>query len=1063
MEQQVLQLLQATTIPDTNTIKRAEQSLRDLYRQPDYPFALLHITTHSEIDGGLRKAALTALRNYINATWSPTFEESTSQGLFLTDEARTQVRSQILAICTSPSASNDINQNLAASVVSKIASADFPDDWPELFPHLISVINTSSSDAAVVGALRVLHELVDSGLSDEQFFGVARELVNGLQHVAVDTGHGQVVQAMALRVLGACFDNLEQVLQTEHAPAAKAFLNESMQKWMSYFMGTLKQPLPEVSMADSQNDTNTVISRWKDFVAVKTQVIQMLVKVKKVYTASLTPHVFELFQIIWEDLTRSSPAYTQLFVESDGEGKLVDADGLSYTLDALVIEAIDFLSSILKAKAVRTELNRQTQQAGTEQHATPWLQELLRVMVDYAVIPKEEEQMWQLDANIYLSETTSQTANYTPRTACAELITQTLMEWMSSTIVHALVQFIGTSQSASTTTWKTCESAFYLLNQAIKELKSLDITLDQETTTHILQQTSAYTNDPNPFLKGGAHLTLSSVFAVAPDGFNEAAIKSLASAITSFGQDDSEVVNACGLIAITQYLEVLPSATTKPYQATIVESIRNYLSQYDLQDDLEDSDDIKSALIIMLRDAMLLDTVKVYETPALDLFFNLASDGAGNFMICDLLTETFELLVQSVANQGTRAYIKLCEKVIPSLSGAFHISSLRGEPNLAELASELVSKLAEFGSDPLPEGFISVLMPPLQSILMQATDGSVIRPATTAVSHMLNKGTSQFLAWNHEGKSSVELSLTIVDRLISSPDIEESAADEVGSLASSLIDKCGAEVLGSYLSDLLRAVAVRLATAERIPFIQSLLMVFASLAIKVPRDVVNFLQDININGRSGLNVVMTKWLDNSVHFAGFEEIRLNCIALSKIYSLHDSRIESITVKGDLVVVETGRIKTRSQARLNPDTYTSISAPLKILKLLIDELKNAATSQFTNLAAARAAAEALDDEDDDADSLASNDGDADGDDWEDLATTGDGSLDLGSAKVRSELMGLAGEGGGLGSSSNVDRIRDDQSVEYLIGWFKEEAGKQGFSDMFAQLKAEEQKVLQDLVR
>lgn len=113
MEQQVLQLLQATTIPDTNTIKRAEQSLRDLYRQPDYPFALLHITTHSEIDGGLRKAALTALRNYINATWSPTFEESTSQGLFLTDEARTQVRSQILAICTSPSASNDINQNLA--------------------------------------------------------------------------------------------------------------------------------------------------------------------------------------------------------------------------------------------------------------------------------------------------------------------------------------------------------------------------------------------------------------------------------------------------------------------------------------------------------------------------------------------------------------------------------------------------------------------------------------------------------------------------------------------------------------------------------------------------------------------------------------------------------------------------------------------------------------------------------------------------------------------------------------------------------------------------------------
>src|SRR5689334_1029817 len=113
----------------------------------------------------------------------------------------------------------------------------------------------------------------------------------------------------------------------------------------------------------------------------------------------MTPHVFELFQVIWEDISNLSPAFTQLFVERDGEGKLVDADGLSYTLDALIIEAVDFLSSILKAKAVRTELNKQTQQSGSEQHATAWLQELLRVMVLYSRIPREEEEMWQIDAN----------------------------------------------------------------------------------------------------------------------------------------------------------------------------------------------------------------------------------------------------------------------------------------------------------------------------------------------------------------------------------------------------------------------------------------------------------------------------------------------------------------------------------------------------------------------------------------------------------------------------------------------------------------------------------------
>jgi len=161
-----------------------------------------------------------------------------------------------------------------ASVVSKIASADFPDQWPELFPQLVSVLNASQSDAAIQGSLRVLYELVDSGLSDEQFFQVARELVSSLQHVTINGNQNPTVQAMALRVLGGCFDNLEQVLATEHAPAVKAFLNESMHTWMSFFISTLKLPLPEVNGGDFGN-ANSVVHKWRGLVALKIQVIQV--------------------------------------------------------------------------------------------------------------------------------------------------------------------------------------------------------------------------------------------------------------------------------------------------------------------------------------------------------------------------------------------------------------------------------------------------------------------------------------------------------------------------------------------------------------------------------------------------------------------------------------------------------------------------------------------------------------------------------------------------------------------------------------------------------------------
>lgn len=99
--------------------------------------------------------------------------------------------------------------------------------------------------------------------------------MTSLQHVTVKTGSDPVVQAMALRVLGSCFDNLEQVMATQHAAAVKGFLNESMQTWMPFFIDTLKLPLPEVSHADFENAAGSAISKWKGVIAVKIQVIQV--------------------------------------------------------------------------------------------------------------------------------------------------------------------------------------------------------------------------------------------------------------------------------------------------------------------------------------------------------------------------------------------------------------------------------------------------------------------------------------------------------------------------------------------------------------------------------------------------------------------------------------------------------------------------------------------------------------------------------------------------------------------------------------------------------------------
>ncbi len=273
MEQQVLQLLQATTRPDTVVIRDAEQGLLRLYPQPEFPFALLTIASHNDIESSSRKAALTALKNYISATWSPQFDETFTGNVHLNDEAKARVRDHVFAICTleGDQAPKDATiQALAAGVASKIATVDFPDAWPSLFPSLLTILNTSTDDAPVHGALRVLAELIDSGLTEEQFFLVAPDLVGALQHVAVDNNRSLIVRAMTLNVFRSCFEMLEMVM-ADHGAAVKAFLDESLKAWMPFFIETLKQPLPgRVEPSMEQNDV-----QLRGLVALKVQVVKV--------------------------------------------------------------------------------------------------------------------------------------------------------------------------------------------------------------------------------------------------------------------------------------------------------------------------------------------------------------------------------------------------------------------------------------------------------------------------------------------------------------------------------------------------------------------------------------------------------------------------------------------------------------------------------------------------------------------------------------------------------------------------------------------------------------------
>jgi hypothetical protein len=300
---------------------------------------------------------------------------------------------------------------------------------------------------------------------------------------------------------------------------------------------------------------------------------------------------------------------------------------------------------------------------------------------------------------------------------------------------------------------------------------------------------------------------------------------------------------------------------------------------------------------------------------------------------------------------------------------------------------------------------------------------------------------------------------------------------------------------------------------------------------------VDFLAGQDIEGQNGLQVVLAKWLENSINFAGYDEIRqkyvrtspeteqftyerrlptgrlqtvrnkLNSplplpfinrtslltmcssvIALSKLYDLKDPRVAQVQVQGDLIPNNDGRIMTRSRAKnskllpssillftftlsllrsmsvmlwsmlvgyrvilatkqckslfsihkltleSDPDKYTIVPAPLKILKVLVVELQSASGVPLDAQAAAELAEE-----------------DSGDDDWEDEVNP---FVDLGSGFSREQLMAFAAEEPGGG------RQRDDETQGFLVDFFKRAATTQGFAEEFGQLTEEEQQRLRD---
>lgn len=267
----MLDLLAATLDISAPIRNDAERRLEQLYANDAFPTSLSSIASHKSVILAHRQAALLCLKKLVSGTWSPSIEEYLGSAT-LSDATKEQVRQSVLSIATAGGEERKIVA-AAGNVVSKIASVDFPEQWPNLLPTLLSLVSHADT-TQLHGVLVVLGNLVEDGFDEEQFTGSATDLVQCIYSIAVNDRQNLSSRALAVSIFRACFDTMELVYLTDQA-AVQQFMQIASDAWLPFFLGVLKLELPQMPTKEETAPGTPTETNWRGIIMLKIQVVKV--------------------------------------------------------------------------------------------------------------------------------------------------------------------------------------------------------------------------------------------------------------------------------------------------------------------------------------------------------------------------------------------------------------------------------------------------------------------------------------------------------------------------------------------------------------------------------------------------------------------------------------------------------------------------------------------------------------------------------------------------------------------------------------------------------------------
>ncbi|KAJ3230620.1 importin-alpha export receptor [Chytriomyces hyalinus] len=427
MEVEIAQHIQNTLSAALEVRKNAESGLLSLETKPGFCIALLTLVGSAAVDHATRMTCAVYFKNYVKKNWKQ--HEGEADKILPAD--RVAIKTHIVDLMIT--APHSIQLQLSEAV-TMIADNDFPAQWSNLIPLLVSKLDASNYDINS-GVLQTAHSIFKRWR--HQFR--SNELFTEINLVLTEFAAPYLAFFQATDAL---------VDQNAGNPKALAVLFNTILLLTKIFYSMNCQDLPEFF----ENNHNACMSLFKKYLLYKNPALETSDDEEAGPIQKVQASICEIIDLYGSKYDEDFTTLPQ-FVET--VWGLLTATGLEPKNDELVSKAIGFLTSV----------------ARPARHKHMFSVDVLRNICQSIILPnmslrESDVELFQDDCMEYIRRDLEGSDNGTRRGAATDLI-RGLLAHFSQEITAILSEYLGVllaeyarDQKAN---WKAKDTALYLI------------------------------------------------------------------------------------------------------------------------------------------------------------------------------------------------------------------------------------------------------------------------------------------------------------------------------------------------------------------------------------------------------------------------------------------------------------------------------------------------------------------------------------------------------------------------------------------------------------------------